>query len=476
MNNDLATSDLLFTQRLTILTESTLLKRLNTPGPKRILSLDGGGIKGIVTLNFLEKIESILRKRYKDKEYRLYQYFDLIGGTSTGSIIASGLALGMEVAEIKEEYFKLGNVIFGKKKGLFTFISKAQKYDSTPIETALHRQFGDVLLGDQESIKTGLCIVTKRADTFSTWPLINHPKGKFYSFNKDIPLWQAVRASVAAPTFFLPAYVNVGPDEEAAFIDGGVSMYNNPALQLFLMATLQGYPFRWQTGPDDLMLVSVGTGTLRPKSTVAQIRKANVISWASNIPEFFMHDASKLNQLLLQYLSDSPTARIIDSEIGNLRKDFLGNDYALHYLRYNILFDEEFMQDLGFDFDRKQLTKLAQMDNAKNVETLDEIASKSAQNQVTGRHFIGNFDPGTTKKHKKKRFVTGERVDLKFMEYNKKPVIVEAIRIDEPFEVISMEGLVKGKRGDYLMKGVEGELYVCDAEIFKMTYEKANQK
>ena len=61
--------------------------------PKRILSLDGGGIRGVITLQFLEKIETILRKRHGDNpDFRLCHYFDLIGGTSTGAIIAAGLA------------------------------------------------------------------------------------------------------------------------------------------------------------------------------------------------------------------------------------------------------------------------------------------------------------------------------------------------------------------------------------------------
>lgn len=70
-------------------------------------------------------------------------------------------------------------------------------------------------------------------------PLINHPKGTFYNDNKNILLWQAVKASCAAPTFFIPQMINVGKSEYAAFVDGGVSMANNPALILLLIATLR---------------------------------------------------------------------------------------------------------------------------------------------------------------------------------------------------------------------------------------------
>ena len=77
---------------------ATLDERLHAKGPKRILSLDGGGIRGALTLGFLEKIESTLAEKHKDmmppSEFRLHHYFDLIGGTSTGSFIAALLDIG----------------------------------------------------------------------------------------------------------------------------------------------------------------------------------------------------------------------------------------------------------------------------------------------------------------------------------------------------------------------------------------------
>jgi uncharacterized protein len=81
-------------------------------GPKRILALDGGGIRGVLTLEYLEVIEALLRQRRKDPNLLLSDYFDLIGGTSTGSIIAAGLACGMPVKDIKKLYYRLGASVF----------------------------------------------------------------------------------------------------------------------------------------------------------------------------------------------------------------------------------------------------------------------------------------------------------------------------------------------------------------------------
>src|SRR5215470_15988643 len=88
----------------------------NDGTPKRILALDGGGLRGILTLGYLARIEELLRERHKaGDEFRLSHYFDLIAGTSTGAIIAAGLAKGWTVAELAQHYLELGNEIFSKE-------------------------------------------------------------------------------------------------------------------------------------------------------------------------------------------------------------------------------------------------------------------------------------------------------------------------------------------------------------------------
>ena len=98
---------------------TALLERLDAKTPKKILSLDGGGIRGALTLGYLKKIEDILKAKHpENKNFRMSDYFDLIGGTSTGAIIASLLAIGKPVDEITRLYMDLGNKIFGEKKNI----------------------------------------------------------------------------------------------------------------------------------------------------------------------------------------------------------------------------------------------------------------------------------------------------------------------------------------------------------------------
>lgn len=449
----------------------TLAERLRSPGPKRILSLDGGGIRGVLTLGFLERIEEILTKENPGTDFRLCDYFDLIGGTSTGSIIATGLAIGMKASEIKHKYFELGSKIFGKKTGFFQYLFRGIKYDNKPLEIALKSYFGDITLGDQERIKTGLCIFTKRAETFSTWAIHNHPDGKFYHQNRDWPLWQVTMASAAAPTYFLPMFLKDSAGEQGAFIDGGISMVNNPSFRLFLLASLNSYPFRWRLGKKNMLLVSLGTGSADNKSSFDEYQKNNLLKWAAKMPDFFMHDANLSNQLIMQILSDSPTSVLIDSEVGNLKEDtFLGYQ-ALTYLRYNVKLAYKDLKDLGFEYQISEVRTLSEMDNPKNINALAKIGETAANKYILKEHF-NDFLKVNPVQTSETYFVTGRNYDLPFEPYTKRDIPIGAYKMDEDFEIMTMEGLMQGKAGDYLIKGVRGEFYACDAEVFKETYEK----
>ena len=97
----------------------TLIARLSAPGPKRMLALDGGGVRGALALGYLARIEAILRERYQRPDLVLRDYFDLIGGTSTGAIIATALAIGMDAEAVRALYLQLGPEVFAKKRRWF---------------------------------------------------------------------------------------------------------------------------------------------------------------------------------------------------------------------------------------------------------------------------------------------------------------------------------------------------------------------
>src|ERR1700733_15065934 len=86
-------------------------RHLFGPGPKRLLALDGGGVRGALTVAFLERMENLLSKHH-GKEIRLGEYFEFVGGPSTGAIIAGALALGSRTSQVKDFYLRLAPFAF----------------------------------------------------------------------------------------------------------------------------------------------------------------------------------------------------------------------------------------------------------------------------------------------------------------------------------------------------------------------------
>lgn len=370
-----------------------LLERLTSPGPKRILALDGGGIRGALTVGYLRQIESILRERTANPGLVLADYFDLIGGTSTGAVIAAALAIGMSAEKVEQIYLEFGGEVFAQRsEGLFPRVGLLRgRYSAEPLRKKLFEYFGERTL-DAADIRTGLCIVTKRADTNSTWPIINHPEGRYFPSNRSILLRRAIRASTAAPTYFDPEEIDVGNGVTGAFVDGGVSLHNNPALLLFLVATLKGFPFRWKTGDERLLLVSVGTGYWNDARAFQDIMRAKLWDWGSSVPGMLMDDATWFGQLLLQYLSRSPTAHSVDREVGTLGDDLLGTEAALTYVRYNVALEETALCELGLDDIAPQAVDLREMSRAENRYLLNRVGTCAGQAAVLPEHFPAGFD------------------------------------------------------------------------------------
>ena len=197
-----------------------------------------------------------------------------------------------------------------------------------------------------------------------------------------------MRASSAAPTYFVPQLIDVGNNETGAFVDGGVSMANNPSLTLLMVATLKGFPFRWEMGEDKLELVSVGTGYSVFSKKTYDIEDNWILDWAKAVPEMLMQDASWQNQVVLQWLSNSPTADEMDMQMGSLKDDYIGAKALIKYLRYNfpITIDTLNALEMGKVFDEKDVKSLVEMSNAKNRFTLLEIG-KHASEEIRKNHF-----------------------------------------------------------------------------------------
>lgn len=370
-------------------------------GPKRILALDGGGLRGVLTLGMLREIESHLRARHGNHpDFRLSDYFDLIAGTSTGAIIAAALSLGMSVDEVHGHYMRLGRFVF--KRSLLRWGAFRAKFPADKVKEALIGVFGDRRL-DSPDFRTGLLVVSKRLDTGSTWPLTNNPKARYFQrgnqastiANGEYPLWQVVRASTAAPSFFDPETLRIGRGSAGAkpvdgdFVDGGVSPHNNPALQALMTATLPGYRLGWKTGEDQLLVVSVGTGKADPEVGHAGIVGSTAAVHAVLSLKALMEDCADQVETLMQWVSRSPTAREIDREIGTAQ----GGPVLCSYLRYNVLLRSDWCEaQLGERIGPKALKALEAMDDPDNIPELDRLGRLAGQRLVEAGHFAPAFD------------------------------------------------------------------------------------
>lgn len=410
--------------------ESSRDRHLFGPGPKRLLALDGGGVRGALTVAFLERIEALLRERH-GSNVLLGDHFDLVGGTSTGAVIAGALALGFQTAQVKDFYLKLAPFAFKRQMWRIPLIQA--KFDARGLRTQIEEVVGNRELSSPDLI-TGFCIITKRMDTGSPWIISNNPRapywedGQGYIGNKHYPLVNLVRASTAAPHFFDPELlpisqnqavlpdslakplnmpwaarafdatlqkiglrqkVKIDPNVYGLFVDGGVTPHNNPSLALFNIATLSPFNIKWPTGPDKLTIVSLGTGTFRPRLSYESLGFARFTKLAFHALISLMTDAEMLVLQLMQWMGECPAPWLLNSEIGTLASDAPPGGKMFRFLRYDVRLEKDWLaRELNYNVTDEQLAQLRGMDDPGTVQQLYEIGTAAAEKQVKAEHWL----------------------------------------------------------------------------------------
>ena len=356
-------------------------------GQKRILSLDGGGIMGMVSLQFLKRMEDQLRPLSgRGDQFRLSDFFDYIGGTSTGAIIAAGLAIGKSVDEIIDFYDASGREMFTKAP---LYRRLWYSYRAKPLQKKLQAIIGTKsVLEMQENgeLRTLLCVVLRNASTDSPWPITTNPKAKFNDpqsihCNMKLPLWQLVRASTAAPTFFQPEVIRVG-DRDFSFVDGGVTPYNNPAFLLFKLATLPQFGLLWPKGEGKLMLVSVGTGLAFDPMQEISTQGKSLLTTAATITGEVMRGIQVENDINCRTVGRCVAGAEIDSELGDMiSHEPLANDLGGQFLyaRYDADLSLEGLAELGC---KDIAPKSLRMDSVDKIPDLKRIGQSAAARQV----------------------------------------------------------------------------------------------
>ena len=353
---------------------------------RKILALDGGGTRGIVSIAFLERIEALLRERSgKGEAFRLSDHFDLIGGTSTGAIIAAGLATGRSVAELKAIYFELGPAVFRKRWHVPFF--QAQ-YGSAQLAQILEREFGGAQL-DDASIRTLLAIATKRVDTGSPWIVSNITTQPYWNDradgarkgNKHISLASLVRASAAAPLYFGPERIPISAEVTGTFVDGAISPYNSPTIPLLLLATASRYGLNWPLGVENLSIVSVGTGRSRPPAPTPWTPSVKL---AVDGLRGMIEDTMSLSLLMMQWLGTSDAPVHLNRDIGTLDGEPLGGTPMFAFQRFDLRLEEDWLEAyFGLPFEAREIIRLRRLDAADSMPALYDLAKEVARRTIT---------------------------------------------------------------------------------------------
>ncbi|MBI2513973.1 MAG: patatin-like phospholipase family protein [Opitutae bacterium] len=371
---------------------------------KRILALDGGGIRGVFSLTVLAKIEAIFRAERGRRTLVLREEFDFFAGTSTGAIIASCLAWGMSVDEILTLYRTRGREMFTKAGWMDRYWTGL--YDPRVIARLFKDLFFDdetqkpALLGCRRlwgatpADQKHLLVVMRNATAGSAWPVSNNPFSKYNDraradCNLDLPLWKLLRASTAAPVYFPPEEIRLGPRTDL-FVDGGMTPYNNPALIAVLMATLPAYAIGWPAGRDVLQVVSVGTGTTRAQLTKQAARNVNNTDVAQFIVPALLGSAGNQQDLLCRVLGHCVFGAPIDRELGALAGDGLlaATEKKFTYLRYNRALTAAEIAE----FERSSGKKFS-LDNTELIEDLAALGAAYAEASVCREHFFPSEPP-----------------------------------------------------------------------------------
>ncbi len=381
--------------------------RIESSAPKKILACDGGGILGLMSVEILAKLEADLRAQQGKPELVLADWFDFVCGTSTGAIIAACISAGMSMDKIRAFYVESGEQMFDKAS---VFKRLRYSYNDEPLAAKLRAELNRALgypngappatLGDT-GLRTLLMMVLRNHTTDSPWPVWNNPEAKYNQparkdCNLHLPLWQLVRASTAAPTFFPPEVVTFAPgtssEYQFVFVDGGVTTYNNPAFLAFQMATASPYKLNWQTGRDKLSIVSVGTSCAAFARPNLQADDLWLGDHAKNVPRALMNAACAGWDMACRMLGECRFGAPIDREIGDMvsATDATTSNWTgakqFTYVRYDPDVSQTGLEALGLG--NVQAENVQVMDSVKYISDIQRVGEAYAKKHVTLSHLL----------------------------------------------------------------------------------------
>ena len=340
----------------------------------KILCIDGGGIRGIIPATFLSFLESEAQRRH-GKACHLYEFFDLICGTSTGGIIAIGLALGMSAKDILELYVDKANIIFeksylfNKRNYLKAIFCNKSLYNTNNLKKLLENSFNNKTLRENDinnrendvtriyDCKTRLCIPTYNLDegNIHVFTTDHHEK---YHRDYNIPVVDLALSTAAAPVYFYPhsfKYNDINSNLQNSYvnnIDGGV-LANNPAL----IGLIEAH-FCLDIPLENIKLLSLGTGSFTKKDGNQKSNKG-IRYWLNPI-------GLRIYEVMAsaQSINIDNSMKLMCKGVGN------SNTNRFSYTRVQCSLDKDIPMDATDDNSLECLKKIGQdlyRDNGDNI-------------------------------------------------------------------------------------------------------------
>ncbi len=342
----------------------------------KILSLDGGGMRGAISARILQEVERQIKEL---KGLALHEYFDMVAGTSTGSLLTAGIAAKKNTQELIKLYQDYGHIIFPREESFWPNPIQQMiqafsppKYSHDGLIKSLKATLGEVKIREVESP----IILIPAYDTLyrnTTFFTNCHPDlgERWYD---DTPLWEICVCSSSAPTFFPP--YELKPYNKEKFgdwsfphIDGGVSA-NNPSLAAISLALRVSNASN--VSPDikqkyhlenlkleDISVLSIGTGRTGEPYQYSQVKEWKNFDWIKHVIDVFMEPTSEIDTTIC--------------------KQILGEFGAKRYLR------------LQFDLNERFGSKA----NETYKDTRQVLPPEQRTNRFTGKKLTEEIDDAT---------------------------------------------------------------------------------
>ena len=366
--------------------------------PRALLSLDAAGIRGLITLEVLARIESLLASRSADPhKFRLADFFDFVAGSGTGALFAIALAQGRSVQELLEFFTAYAADIFGDEVQAFgTLFSTDPIPPSSRLNRALQKFIGTDVTLSSEELRCLLMIVVQNCVTNGPWPLTNNPLAKFndpsrVDSNRLFPLLPLARASLSWSPRAEPEVLRLDSMRQAATLsDGTFTPYANPAFLLYERATAKPYRLEWKRGERNLLLVSVAA------SDQSILRAARSATPVDALLAPFMVITSVDQDQKCRTIGRCIHGPVIDREVGDLiarepsgqtvalSRD-LGRDFT--YVRYQLDLNPYELRALGAHDPRLcDPERVFNLRSRSDLDSLREVGRLAAA-AVTKEHF-----------------------------------------------------------------------------------------